>query len=347
MDSTILPTWRYRYRALFDELKQAAGDREVGIPREILNIMARWNEQAVIEDGAVHIGASRASSLCDTAPALPAVDMAAPSGMGTTGISVRISPEGELLVDGVAPGSPADKCGGAIASGDRIIAVDGTEIVPGMAAEDIAALIVGEAGRDVTLRFCRRGHRQLSPDLAAGAEAGGAGAADCRCYAGMDGDHEHGAGPCDAAEVVTVEFSVRLTRAPIVAPEEPPAGGGSGASTPRWDDDGDGRAGSSGRAGSAGRTDGGGDSDLPAASLPPPPRRRSSTASRRHLSPVRRSSSLAGSQGPGSPYAAAPSPVPDGSAGGVSAAAACARVLEELAAAEAAYGRAVEVAMAY
>jgi hypothetical protein len=99
MDGTILPTWRDRYRALFfDELKQAAGD--VGILREFYNIMARWNDQAVIEDGAIHMGAIRTSSLCDTASAIPAV-----------GISVRMSTEGELLVNGVASGSPADRCG--------------------------------------------------------------------------------------------------------------------------------------------------------------------------------------------------------------------------------------------
>ena len=218
MDGTILPTWRYRYRALFDELKQAAGDRDVGIPKEILNIMGRWNEQAVVEDGAICLGAGSVKSDCDTAPALPAVDMAAPRGMGTTGISVRISAEGELIVDGIAPGSPADRCGGAIAPGDGIIAVDGTDIVPGMAAEDIAALIVGEAGRDVTLRLCRR-HPPHTPH-AGSADGPSSGAGAPPADRESDGGSPGGAGAVE-------EFNVRLTRAPIVASEELPASGGA------------------------------------------------------------------------------------------------------------------------
>eukprot|EP00291_Cryptomonas_curvata_P023796 CAMPEP_0172156462 /NCGR_PEP_ID=MMETSP1050-20130122/3218_1 /TAXON_ID=233186 /ORGANISM="Cryptomonas curvata, Strain CCAP979/52" /LENGTH=188 /DNA_ID=CAMNT_0012825521 /DNA_START=79 /DNA_END=642 /DNA_ORIENTATION=- len=151
MEVTIMPTWRYRYRALFDELKLAVGERDAGIPCEILSIMARWNEQAVLEDVSAHT-ASRAGSACDS---VPTVDMAAPSGMGTTGLSVRISPEGELVVDGVALEAPPTAAAQSTQATESL-AVDGTAIAPGMAAEDIAALIVGEAGRDVTLRLQRR-----------------------------------------------------------------------------------------------------------------------------------------------------------------------------------------------
>eukprot|EP00292_Cryptomonas_paramecium_P020553 CAMPEP_0113710802 /NCGR_PEP_ID=MMETSP0038_2-20120614/30373_1 /TAXON_ID=2898 /ORGANISM="Cryptomonas paramecium" /LENGTH=173 /DNA_ID=CAMNT_0000636927 /DNA_START=229 /DNA_END=747 /DNA_ORIENTATION=+ /assembly_acc=CAM_ASM_000170 len=155
-------SWRYRYRALFDELKQALGDKDGGIPPEILNIMARWNEQAVLEDGMHHICNTHADNSAP-AEAETAVDMPAPSGMGTTGISVRMALGGCLLVVSVAPGSPADQCDGAIAPGDQILAVDGKSIEPHMTAEEIASLIVGEAGREVNLKLRRRRRKQRPP----------------------------------------------------------------------------------------------------------------------------------------------------------------------------------------
>lgn len=69
------------------------------------------------------------------------------------GLMLRVSEEGELVVDGVLPGGPADKTG-KLRLGDTLVRVD-RQYVHGLQPSQIAPKILGPAGSIVELGFKR------------------------------------------------------------------------------------------------------------------------------------------------------------------------------------------------
>ena len=202
---TIAASWRYRYRALYEETYKAVTAGEITLPQALFNIFVQWNSQAMLEDGLGALGDVHSAEIS----ALPTVPC--PRDAGTTGLSIHRTDEGTLLVSGMAPGSPAERSGD-ISVGDELVAINGV-CIEGIDMEGIAALIVGEVGQEVFLRL-----RGPSPDRRPDADGGG----------GVFGG---GGGPA-AREVAAVaavasagpprgpEREVRLVREPFAQEDE-------------------------------------------------------------------------------------------------------------------------------
>ncbi|MFD7630779.1 S41 family peptidase [Streptomyces sp. NPDC059851] len=70
--------------------------------------------------------------------------------------------DGRIEIDKVQPGSPADRAG--LRAGDRLLSVDG-RTVTGLRVSEVVALLRGEAGTPVVLRFGRDGAADLTETL--------------------------------------------------------------------------------------------------------------------------------------------------------------------------------------
>lgn len=80
---------------------------------------------------------------------MPGGALGADSQRGGVGITITATKDGNIFVQAVLPGGPADRAG--VKTGDVVLSVDGKSAA-GMSPAEAAALIVGPAGTAVTLR---------------------------------------------------------------------------------------------------------------------------------------------------------------------------------------------------
>ena len=100
---TVAASWRYRYRALYEEVSKVVVVGAISVPKGLHGIFEQWSQQAINEDG-LCLNAPTATS-----PVQPTIPV--PQEAGTTGLLIQQSETGALVVTRISPGSAADRQG--------------------------------------------------------------------------------------------------------------------------------------------------------------------------------------------------------------------------------------------